>query len=175
MMMYDEIYEDDAEYEASLCRDVVRSFSGLNTLRDTLWLTLAVDSWSDFGVVKTIFFQDFATMTAFRSVIIEVGVSGISWTMSCCEAMSKGAEVDGNAQRFGDMIVEELAPTLGPGGVKIDVGVCSVVFHPQAHLARRMPDVGRAVSNTRADPGAEHVSVAYEESWRRRIRSDSYS
>lgn len=132
MMMYDELYEDDAEYEASVCRSIILGFGGLETPRNTLRLTLEIDGWSDLSVVKTIFFQDFATMTGFRNVIIE---SRPRFSVPSTKLTSWYEKKFEKAGKFGSNIVEELAPTLGPGVVEFRWPVSHVEFQPRAHLA----------------------------------------
>ena len=137
IMMY-ELFEDDAEYEASVCRSIILGFSGLETPRNTLRLTLGIDAWSDLSIVKTGFFQDLATMTGFRNVIIESRswflVPSTKQTPRYEKKYEKEFEKAGN---FGSKIVEELAPTLGSGVVEIRYPVCKVEFQPRAHLAEK--------------------------------------
>ncbi len=140
---------DDSFYDANrdrlpVCRDVIRGFGGPEIPRNIFRLTLRTGGWTHFGAVAPVLFQDLATMTGFQSVVIEVRQSSRVFSRISYAKWRK--QLFGGAGGLASMIVEKLAPTLGPGVVEFRQLQCRVKFQPRAHLAGKAAGTRRVIS-----------------------------
>lgn len=142
-MMYDYIYEDDTEYEASVCRHIILGFSGPATPRNTLRLKLEIDGWKGFRVVEDWFLPRPRDYDGFSKCYYRLSTFT---TLTVCTVETLVQAYFQESWRLGgSLVVEKLAPSLGPGVVEFRRSECRVEFQPRAHLAGKAARKGRVL------------------------------